>query len=59
MQVQFALLEMQMGLVILKYLQNLHEKQNYNWCAYLKCMNDVVIEWKGDEKFFFRGHYCF
>ena len=42
---------------LLKYLQNMDEIQNYNWCAYLiKFMNDIVIEWKVDKsKFVYRA----
>ncbi|KAJ8429927.1 LOW QUALITY PROTEIN: hypothetical protein Cgig2_017977 [Carnegiea gigantea] len=45
---------------ILKYLHNLNEIHNYNWCAYvIKCLNDAISEWKGDKSKFFMGPLLF
>ena len=31
--------------LVLKYLRNVNEIHNYNWCAYvIKCLNDPIIE---------------
>ncbi|KAJ8445620.1 hypothetical protein Cgig2_018561 [Carnegiea gigantea] len=44
----------------LKYLQNANEIHNYYWCAYvIKCLNDAVIECKGDKSKFFQGPLLF
>ncbi|KAJ8435721.1 hypothetical protein Cgig2_002678 [Carnegiea gigantea] len=45
---------------ILKYLHNVNEIYNYNWCVYvINCLNDAVSEWKGDKSTFFMGLLLF
>ena len=32
--------------LLLKYMKNLDNIKNYNWCAFfIQCVNDIVIEW--------------
>ncbi|KAJ8445621.1 LOW QUALITY PROTEIN: hypothetical protein Cgig2_018562 [Carnegiea gigantea] len=42
------------------HFRNANEIHNYNWCAYvIKCLNDAVIEWKGDKSKFFTSPLLF
>ncbi|KAJ8438091.1 LOW QUALITY PROTEIN: hypothetical protein Cgig2_019939 [Carnegiea gigantea] len=46
--------------LVLKYLCNVNEIHNYNWCAYvIKCLNNAIIEWKGDKRTFFTNSLLF
>ncbi|KAJ8429967.1 hypothetical protein Cgig2_032092 [Carnegiea gigantea] len=45
---------------VLNNLRNMNEIHNYNWCAYvIQCLNDAVIEWRGDKSKFFTGSLLF
>ena len=45
---------------VVKYLRNIYEIKKYNWFGYaLKCLNDVVVEWKKDKSKFFTRSLLF